>query len=80
MVSSSKSKSRKSSAKNSSRAQITDGGGHLQYHAELLPVIEEEIKQVQAVFELIRIEVSDNIPETLVIERDEDAPVLELRQ
>jgi hypothetical protein len=35
---------------------------------------------VQAVFELIRIEVSDNIPETLVIERDEDAPVLELRQ
>lgn len=38
----------------------------------LLPVIEEEIKQVQAVFELIRIEVSDNIPETMVLEsRDE---------
>jgi hypothetical protein len=35
---------------------------------------------VQAVFELIRMEVSENIPETLVIDRDEDAPVLELRQ
>ncbi len=38
----------------------------------LLPVIEEEIKQVQAVFELIRIEVSDNIPETIVVESREE--------
>jgi hypothetical protein len=38
---------------------------------------------VQAVSEIKKIEVNDNIPETLVIqdsERDEDVPVLELRQ
>lgn len=74
MVSSSKSRSKKSIS-SASNAKLTD-----YYHPELLPVIEEEIKQVQAVFELIRIEVSDNIPETIVTERDEDAHVIELRQ